>query len=196
MYLNNVKSMNLGRIQHLKIARPIQETLQDEERQEIRAKGKELFSGRTINWDKLGMVGRVRAQFSSEYETKVREEFKDYIQEKLIKNMNGRVQTYLNNNLTELKESIQQIKDLSLTDIKDLTSIIQEKETALANKYFAEEREKLVTDLINRKCFTQEQANAFMAAHPEHQTIASREDFATLRDALYKEFVIPQSERL
>lgn len=191
--------MNFGNIHNLGLAKPIHPPSQtqapDEERKEIRAKGKELFSNRTINWDKLPIIDRVRARLSSDYETKIRDEFKTYIQNRLIKNMNGRVQTYLNNNLNELKNSIKQIDDLSLADLKDLNSIINEKETLLAIKFFADEKEKLLTDLVDRKYLTQEQSNTFIKEHPEYQEITTREEFVNFRTAIYNAFRVPPSEQ-
>lgn len=188
--------MNFG-IHSLRLVKPVQARAQlpDEEREEIRARGNELFSGRTINWDKLGVFNRLQARFSSEYEGKVREEFKGYVQEKLIKNMNGRVQTYLNNNLNELKASIRQIKDLSLSDIKDLNLLIKEKEVALARKYFAEEKEKFIADLIERGCLSREKADAFVEEHAEFRDIASLEKFSEFRTAVYETFQVPLGER-
>lgn len=186
----------LRNIHNLSPVKPIQsQQALDEEREEIRAKGKELFSGRTINWDKLGMVDRIKARVSSEYNSKVRDEFKGYIQQKLVRNMNGRVQTYLNNNLDELKKSIQQINDLSSNDIKDLNTIIKEKETSLASKYFIEEKAKLITDLIARECLSSDQANTFINEHPEYQDITSLEKYSEFKTAIYEEFKVPQGER-
>lgn len=191
--------MNFGNIHNLVRPKPIQPPIQlqapDEEIIEIRAKGKELFSNRTINWDKLNVIDRLKARFSSDYETKVRQEFKKYIKDRLTRSMNIPGQTYVNNNLDKLKNSIQQINDLPLSDIKELNSLIDEKETILATKFFANEKEKLLIELIDRKYLTQEQAEAFNKEHPEYQEIASREGYVKFRTAIYNEFRVPQNEQ-
>lgn len=199
--MNNpyIQSMNFGNIHNLGLVKPLQPRVPpqelDDERKELRAKGKELFSGRSINWDKLGLIDRLKVRLSSSYEAKVRDEFKIYIKDRLIKNMNGLVQTYTNNNLNELRNNILQISDLSVDDIKELNSIIKEKETALATKFFADEKEKFLADLIDRKYLTQEQADALKTEHPEYEEITSREQFAELRSTIYNKFNVPPNEQ-
>src|SRR4029079_2531684 len=109
--------------------------------------------------------------------------------------MNGTVQTYLNNNLNELKNSIKQIDDLSLADLKELNSIINEKETSLAIKFFAEDTEKLLKYLIDKKYLTKEQADIFNKEHPDYQEIATREGFLNFRTAIYNAFRVPPNEQ-
>lgn len=183
--------MSIGKIHSLGLIKP---TL-DKERNEIRARGNELFAGRTIHWEKLDVVSRVRASISSDYRRKIRGEFKDYIQEKLLRTMNGRVQTYLNNNLSELKQSLLKINDLSVTDLKELSSIINDKETSLAIKHFAAEKAQLISDLIERSCLTSQQATSFIENHPEYQEIKSIEQFQNFKTTLYNEFQVPQTDR-
>lgn len=184
--------MNLGIIRKSYPERAIS----DEDREEIRAKGKELFSGRSIHWNKLGVLDYLRSRVSSDYERKVREEFKKYMGERLIKNMNSRPQTYLNNNLSELKQGIRHIDDLSVEDVRELSSMIDEKEVLLAIKHFAEEREKLIANLIERGCLDAEKVRIFDESHPAYKELKSLEQFIEFKGALYEAFDVPVGERL
>jgi predicted house-cleaning noncanonical NTP pyrophosphatase (MazG superfamily) len=146
--------MNLGNLRRVNL--PASTPTIDEDREELRTRGKEFFSGRSINWEKLGVINRVRSRFSTDYMKKVQDEFKNYLKEKLIRKMNEFKTFTYNNDLDKVRDYVRGIKDLSGSDLKELLSLVDAKEVEIANEYFVKERDILINKLIERGCLTAE----------------------------------------
>lgn len=168
----------------------------DPEKEELKNRSWELFANRTIHWEKFGVVNRVKSYLSEAYETKIQEAFKEYIKKDLTEKITRRVQTYMDNNLNELRNEMRQVKDLTGEGLREVLSIIDNKEKALAKAFFTEETEKFEKEMLTRGNLKPGDLQAFLIIHPEYQNIETREQFADFQAAVYGRFGVGVERRI